>query len=200
MMYNADENLLTRMQDIEFAVFGHLVMGSRMKMGVPAFLGGNGQLVKRRAVEEIGGWDGYAVTEDLNLSVKLMLRGYDVKFSSEAEVFQEAVGEWPAFFRQRTRWLMGNLETLFVYLAPVLDAPIPLHRKLDSIFYLFSMLFIGFVMLGYVVFILNLAGFTFRLDAPLIIGIISTIAFFPPCDNRYTAGWVQPAVGADSIC
>lgn len=178
-MYNADENLLTKMQDIEFALFGNLIMRSRMKMGVPAFLGGNGQLVKRRAVEEIGGWDGYAVTEDLNLSVKLMLRGYDVKFSSEAEVFQEAVGDWPAFFRQRTRWLIGNLETLFVYLAPLIDAPITLHRKLDSLFYLFSMLFIGFVMLGYVVFILNLAGFTLRMNAPFIIGIISTIAFFP---------------------
>ena len=78
---------------------------------------GNGQLVKKEVVEEIGGWDGYAVTEDLNLRVKLMLKGYDVKFSAEAEVFQEAVGEWSAFFRQRTRWLIGNLETLFVYIA-----------------------------------------------------------------------------------
>ena len=178
-MYNADENLLTRMQDLEFAIFGNVIMRSRMNMDVPAFLGGNGQLVKRRVVEEIGGWDGYAVTEDLNLSVKLMLRGYHVRYSPEAEVFQEAVSEWPAFFRQRTRWLTGNLETLFVYLAPMIDAPIALHRKLDAIFYLFSMIFIGFVMLGYIVFILNLAGFGFKMEAPFIIGLISTVAFFP---------------------
>ena len=35
------------------------------------------------------------------------------------------------FLQERVKWLTGNLETLFVYLAPMIDAPIPLHRKLD---------------------------------------------------------------------
>ncbi|MBC7117713.1 MAG: response regulator [Methanobacteriaceae archaeon] len=178
-MYNADKNLLTKMQDIEFAIFGNLIMRSRMNMGVSAFLGGNGQLVRKDIIKEVGGWDGYAATEDLNLTVKLMLKGYYVRYCPEAEVWLEAVPEWPAFFKQRTRWLTGNLETLFVYLPPVIDAPIPIRMKIDSIFYLFSLLFIGFVMLGYIVFILNIGGFTMGMRAPFIIGLISTIAFFP---------------------
>lgn len=179
-MYNRGRNLLTMMQHIEFAVFGNLILESRMRMGVPAFLGGNGQLVKRKAIESIGGWDGYAITEDLNMSIKLMLEGYNIRYCPEAAVWQEAVPQWDAFFRQRVRWLTGNLETLFIYLAPMIDAPIPLHRKLDSIFYLFGMLFIGFVMLGYIVFILNAAQiYLFRFEAPLIIGLLSTVAFFP---------------------
>ena len=38
-IYNADENLLTKMQEIEFAALGNLIMSSRMNMGVPASLG-----------------------------------------------------------------------------------------------------------------------------------------------------------------
>jgi len=178
-MYNADKNLITKMQDIEFAIFNNLIMRSRMNLGVSAFLGGNGQLVKKDIIKEVGGWDGYAATEDLNLTVKLMIKGYHIRYCPEAEVWQEAVPKWPAFFKQRTRWLTGNLETLFVYLALVIDAPIPIRMKIDSIFYLFSLLFIGFVMLGYIVSILNIGGFTMGMRAPFIIGLISTVAFFP---------------------
>lgn len=122
------------MQEIEFAIFGN-IMRSRMNMGVSAFLGGNGQLVKKEIIKEVDGWDGYAATEDLNLTVKLMLNGHHIRYCPEAEVWQEAVSEWIAFFKQRMRWLTGNLETLFVYLAPIIDAPIPIHAKIDSIFY-----------------------------------------------------------------
>lgn len=38
-MYNADENLLTKMQDLEFVIFGNVIMRSRMNMDVLPSLG-----------------------------------------------------------------------------------------------------------------------------------------------------------------
>lgn len=179
-MYNSNRNILTRMQEVEFSIFGNVILRARDIMGKNAFLGGNGQLTTRQVIEEIDGWDGFAVTEDLNMSIKLMIQGYKIRFCEEAFVYQEAVPFWKPFFRQRLRWATGNLETLFVYLAPVIDAKIPLYKKIDSLQFLFFLLLIAFVMLGYIVFILNLGRIyiTF-LNAPVIIGVLSTIAFFP---------------------
>ena len=179
-MYNADRNLLTLMQEVEFSIFGNVILRARDVMGKSGFLGGNGQLTRKKFVEDIEGWDGFAVTEDLNMSVKLIMDGNKIRYCPEAVVWQEAVPEWKAFFRQRVRWATGNLETLFVYLAPLIDAKIPLYKKVDSIQYLVFLLFTVFVMLGYIVAILNLTYVArFSMEAPVIIGLISTVAFFP---------------------
>ena len=179
-MYNADKNLLTRMQEVEFSIFGNVILRARDTMGKSALLGGNGQLTRRKFVEDIGGWDGYAVTEDLNLSIKMMLEGENIRYCPDAVVWQEAVPQWRAFFRQRVRWATGNLETLFVYLGPIIDSKNPFYKKVDAIQYLIFLLFTAFVMLGYIVFILNLGRiYPFQMNAPVIIGLVSTVAFFP---------------------
>lgn len=179
-MYNADRNLLTRMQEVEFSIFGNVILRARDIMGKSGFLGGNGQLTRKKFVDDIEGWDGFAVTEDLNISIKLILDGNKIRYCPEAEVWQEAVPYWKPFFRQRVRWATGNMETLFVYLAPIIDSKIPLYKKIDSIQYLVFLLFTAFVMLGYVVAILNLGNiYRFAMEAPIIIGLISTVAFFP---------------------
>jgi len=84
-----------------------------------AFLGGNGQLTRRDAVEALKGWDGYAITEDLNMSIKLMINGWKIRYCGEALVYQEAVPYWKPFFRQRIRWAMGNLEPFLYILLPL---------------------------------------------------------------------------------
>jgi len=180
-MYNANKNLLTSMQNIEFAIFGNVILKAKDIMGGSASLGGNGQITLKKAIKKLEGWDGYAITEDLNMSVKLMIGGWKIRYCPETAVYQEAVKEWKPFFRQRVRWAMGNLETLFVYLVKILIArKVSIYRRLDAIQYLASLLFIAFVMLGYTVAILYV-GFLiyFQFSAPIFISIISTIAFFP---------------------
>jgi cellulose synthase/poly-beta-1,6-N-acetylglucosamine synthase-like glycosyltransferase/CheY-like chemotaxis protein len=179
-MYNKDENLLTAMQEVEFGIFGNVILKARDIMDSSAYLGGNGQLTTKKAVERIGGWDGYAVTEDLNMSIKFMINGFKIRYCPEAVVYQEAVSSWSPFFRQRIRWATGTLETLFVYLEKIMEAPIPFYKKIDSLQYLFFLILLAFVMLGYLVVILYLGSMMhFSLMAPITIGILSTIAFFP---------------------
>lgn len=179
-MYNKDRNLLTAMQEVEFAIFGNVILKAKDLMGKAAYLGGNGQLTTKTAIKSVQGWDGYAVTEDLNMSIKLLIKGSKIRYCPEAVVYQEAVPHWKPFFRQRVRWATGNLETLFVYLNPIINAPISVYRKIDSIMYLFFLLFLAFVIFGYMIVILYLGFlFQFSLSAPVMIAIFSTIAFFP---------------------
>ena len=180
-MYNKNRNVLTCMQHVEFAIFGNVILRARDKIGGGAFLGGNGQVTTRKVIEKLGGWDGFAVTEDLNMSIKMMIEGCKIRYCGETAVYQEAVPSWKPFFRQRVRWAMGNLETFFVYIKQILGTRnIPLYRRLDVIQYLSSLLFISFVMLGYIVSILYIADIMiFNYTFPAIIGILSTVAFFP---------------------
>lgn len=184
-MYNKNENWLTHMQHVELAGFGNIVRAKDI-LGKAGFLGGNGQLVKKDAIYGGGGWDGFAITEDLNLSVKLMIEGYAIRYCGETCVYQEAVPTWRQLFRQRARWSIGNFETLFIYGTKIIRSPMPVFRMFGVLehvaFYGLNML----VFFGFIVFAVNLVGWFFfnhatiiRMDAPLIIGILSAFGFFP---------------------
>jgi len=108
-----------------------------------------------------------------------MINGWKIRYCGDAVVNQEAVKDWRPFFRQRTRWAMGNMETLFVYFKSIILSDISLIKKIDSIYYLSTILCNGFVMMGYMVFILYFANIQFSLTAPIIIVLLSTLAFFP---------------------
>lgn len=184
-MWNKNENFLARMQHVEFASFGNTLI-AKDNLGFTGFLGGNGQFVKKQAIINCGRWDGFAVTEDLNLAIKVILDGGKIRYCGEASVYQEAVTEWGAFFRQRIRWAIGNFETLFIYLPQILRAKISITKKFNVIehisFYSFNLL----IFFGFIVTIINaIAWFIFhettiiRMEAPFIVGILSMISFFP---------------------
>jgi cellulose synthase/poly-beta-1,6-N-acetylglucosamine synthase-like glycosyltransferase len=139
-MYNRDENLLTALQHVEFSIYGDVLLKARDRINGAAFLGGNGQITRKDVINEYNGWDGYALTEDLNISVKPMINGWKIRYCGEAVVNQEAVKDWKPFFRQRTRWAMGNMETLFVYFKSIILSDISLLKKIDSIYYLSTIL------------------------------------------------------------
>ena len=184
-MFNRDENYLARMQHLEFASFGNTLI-AKDNLGSTGFLGGNGQFVKKDAIIDCGRWDGFAVTEDLNLAIKIILQGGKIRYCGECAVYQEAVTNWRAFFRQRVRWAIGNFETLFVYFPQIIRAKIPLLKKFNILehisFYSFNLL----IFFGFVVTIINAASwFIFhgptiiRMEAPFLVGFLSVIAFFP---------------------
>ncbi len=184
-MYNKDENFLARMQHVEFASFGN-TLRAKDNLGNTGFLGGNGQFVRKQSIIDSGKWDGFAVTEDLNLAVKIMLLGGKIRYCGEAAVYQEAITEWRPFFRQRVRWAIGNFETLFIYLPQILKSKVSIPKKFGIIehisFYSFNLL----IFFGFIVTMVNaISWFLFhnttviRMEAPFVVGILSAISFFP---------------------
>lgn len=43
-------------------------------------LRGNGELIKREALEDINGWNNYTIVDDLDMSTRLHIKGWDVRF------------------------------------------------------------------------------------------------------------------------
>jgi cellulose synthase/poly-beta-1,6-N-acetylglucosamine synthase-like glycosyltransferase len=108
---NASRSALARMQDMEFVGFSWLVQVARDRLGSSG-LGGNGQFTRLAALDSLGDrpWTPAALTEDLDLGLRLVLAGWRTRFCHEAEVSQQGLETWRPLLRQRTRWIQGHYQ------------------------------------------------------------------------------------------
>ncbi len=83
-------------------------------MGVTP-LGGNTVFLKKRIIEEVGGWDEEALTEDAQIGLNLSKKNakisivYDARHATQEETPPDVF----SFIKQRTRWNQGFLQIFF---------------------------------------------------------------------------------------
>jgi 1,2-diacylglycerol 3-beta-glucosyltransferase len=133
---NPDHNFLTKCQFHEYAMDAYLQMGRDSIRG-SVELRGNGQLVKREALEDVGGWNEETITDDLDLSTCLHVNAWDIRFSPNTKVFEEGVPTLSGFIKQRRRWAEGSMRR---YLNYFLQLFIPGNLTLVQIFDTFTFL------------------------------------------------------------
>jgi len=131
LAYNGEQNEVTRKQDGEYRLFLHGVQQGRQLTGGMVMLIGNGLLLRRAAFDEVGGWNEEALTEDIDLSIRLHLAGWTVRYTQDAVVWQEAVPSLRQYIRQRSRWMEGGMLCLGEYLPSILFGRASLFRRLD---------------------------------------------------------------------
>lgn len=130
-MYNADEGLLPRMQDMEFVTYLDIFQTARHHMGSVG-LGGNGQLTRLSALMTLGEapWT-ECLTEDLDLGVRLLAGGWRNAFCSTTHVSQQAVNDVERLLRQRTRWFQGHLQCMRLIPLVLRSTKLPMKPALD---------------------------------------------------------------------
>ncbi len=158
---NADTNLLTRMQDMEFVGFSAFVQRARDHLGSSG-LGGNGQFTRLSALTGLkadrgGPWKTDALTEDLELGLALICRGWRTRYCPTVYVAQQGLPGWHALFRQRTRWIQGHY-SCWSYLPRLMRAPTELTTRLDLSLYLLLIVTVVIVTLSAVAGVLTMAG------------------------------------------
>jgi len=109
-----------------FARFGYLESLSQQLLTEAAppkeghkflFSPGTNVAIRKSVLEEIGGWDDNALTEDFEISVRLHAHGYKIEYVHAAlskEEVPEKVAIWVA---QRTRWARGGNHVFLKYLG-----------------------------------------------------------------------------------
>ena len=111
--YNADENWLTRQFAIEYALLFEFYLPGLERLGLPIPLSGTSNIVRRAALDEVGGWDPFNVTEDADLGLRLARAGYRTR-TIRSVTYEEAVCKPGPWLRQRSRWIKGHLQTFLV--------------------------------------------------------------------------------------
>lgn len=153
--YNYNENYLTRMFAIEYAVHFDCIMQGANNGGFPLFLGGSSNHIKRDKLDLLQGWDIYNVTEDAELGWRIAQKHFIENHVEGARTgenkaplhsgsamldsytLEEAPIKLGAWMRQRSRWLKGHLQT---YLA-LWQAPRELRMGWQNMLYAALMLF-----------------------------------------------------------
>ncbi|MBR6099164.1 glycosyltransferase family 2 protein [bacterium] len=133
---NRDYNWLTRCQSNEYSIDVHCQL-SRDSVKGAVELRGNGELIKRQALEDIGGWNNYTITDDLDMSTRLHIKGWDVRFCLDAVVYEEAIIYVMPLFRQRRRWLEGTIRRYLEYSGAALTSKdMSLRASVDMMAYI----------------------------------------------------------------
>jgi 1,2-diacylglycerol 3-beta-glucosyltransferase len=158
LVHNGTRNWLTRVQEDEYRVFQTLLQRARQAVGGFVCLAGNGLVVKREALAAVGGWNEEALTEDIDLSVRLHLAGWEIRYCYEAEIWEEGVVALRDLVRQRERWFEGAMHCLGDYLPVIAFSRIPMVKRLDMLFFLAgSLLSTMAVLTGYVYALIGIA-------------------------------------------
>lgn len=136
VIINKDYNFLTRCQNNEMTLDTHFQVGRDAVKGAVE-LRGNGELIKRTALDDIGGWNNHTITDDLDMSTQLHINGWDVRFCPDAIVYEEGIIYLIPLFRQRRRWLEGSIRRYLEYFGEVLVSDdMSLRASLDMTAYI----------------------------------------------------------------
>ncbi|KHE71494.1 glycosyltransferase [Halobacillus sp. BBL2006] len=166
---NETKNLLTRMISIEFQVFQLLMQSGRWQLFKTGSLTGTNMLVRRSVIEDLGGYDPYAIAEDAELTLRITRQGFFLPIVPLSVTWEQEPETMSVYIKQRTRWLQGNLyiveRTLTV--PGYFKGKLMVHSIHQLMVYV---IFWFFLVLSYVWFLLGLLNlFSITYSIPLML-------------------------------
>jgi len=163
---NRDYSFLTRTQ----AIFldGHFMLESYTRFLSGRFFNFNGTagILRRKTIEEAGGWEHDTLTEDLDLSYRAQMKGWRFVFLPDLSVPAELPVEINSFKSQQCRWAKGAMQTCKKVLARVLKGDFDAGEKLESWYHL-----------------------TGNITYPLM--VLLSLLLFPALIVRFNQGWFE---------
>ena len=100
--------------------FYHL---ARYNLGLSPLLNGTGFMVKFDVLKPEG-WNTVTLTEDIEFSLKRIIQGKRLGWSTEAIVYDEQPVEFKQSWSQRSRWTVGHMQCMKEYTKQLADAAI----------------------------------------------------------------------------
>ncbi len=182
---NRTYSLLTRVQ----AMFldGHLLLEQTGRNRSGRFINFNGTagVWRKSCIVDAGGWQHDTLTEDLDLSYRAQIKGWNFVFLPELVTPAELPMDMNGFKSQQYRWTKGSIQTCKKLLPAVWKAHLPLKIKIEATVHLTSNY--AFLLLACICILMHpstggTSGSiwrTFLLDIPIFItGSLPAIVFY----------------------
>jgi cellulose synthase/poly-beta-1,6-N-acetylglucosamine synthase-like glycosyltransferase len=133
---NREYNVLTEVEAM--LLDGHFVLEHVARCGKGLFFNFNGTagILRRRMIDDAGGWQHDTLTEDCDLSYRAQLKGWRFVYVPGLECPSELPVEMHAFQVQQSRWAKGLVQVSRKLLPTILRAPIPWRHKVEAFFHL----------------------------------------------------------------
>ena len=191
---NRDFSALTEVQAL--MLDGHFIMehAGRNRGGRFFNFNGTAGLWRRAAIVDAGGWEHDTLTEDMDLSYRAQLRGWQFVYLPEVEAPAELPVEMSAFKAQQFRWAKGSVQVAKKLLPRILRSNATFAQKTEAAFHLCNNIAYPLLLL---LSLLLLPQLKFRtrhglyevlmIDLPLFFGTTLSIASFYIMSEREIA-------------
>jgi cellulose synthase/poly-beta-1,6-N-acetylglucosamine synthase-like glycosyltransferase len=136
---NAADSPIAHLVAIDYTA-GYLVneYGRQSMFGLPAY-GGANCAVRTSALRKLGGWYPMTVTEDTDLTMRLVLSGYRVRYDVTAVDEEEGVITLGGYWRQRYRWSRGHQQAWRDFSRKTWASPyLSVAQKIETTMFLFA--------------------------------------------------------------
>ena len=121
----------------EQQLFYHVIQPGKNNINA-AFWCGSPSIVRREALEEIGGVATDSITEDFLTSIRLNSKGWKIKYHHEALAFGIAPQSFDAFSVQRLRWAQGSMKILRSGDNPLIKKGLSFRQRLSHFAAIFT--------------------------------------------------------------
>lgn len=103
-------SLLSRIQIGEFSAIVGMVKRTQRNIGRLFTVSGVNTCFRKSALHDVGYWSAETVTEDIDISWKLQLRYWDIRYEPRALAWILVPETLSALWKQRLRWAQGGVE------------------------------------------------------------------------------------------
>jgi cellulose synthase/poly-beta-1,6-N-acetylglucosamine synthase-like glycosyltransferase len=197
---NEDYSLLTKIQAVLLDAHFVLEHGSRNRAGCFFNFNGTAGIWRRDAIYDGGGWQHDTLTEDLDLSYRTQLKGWQFVFLPDHVSPAELPVEMNAFKSQQHRWAKGSIQTFLKLMPRILQSNQPFHIKAEAFFHLSAnfnyplMCVLSVLMAPSMVIRYNMGWYEMLLiDVPLFLAATASVAnFYMVCQRElYPQTWTE---------
>ena len=144
---NEDYSLITRLQALQLNVHFTVEQVGRMNGNFLLQFNGTAGVWRRKTIEDAGGWEADTLTEDLDLSIRAQLKGWQIKFLQEVGSPAELPAEMNSLKSQQFRWMKGGAETAKKMLPTVWKSDLKFWQKMQATSHLLASTVFVFVFL-----------------------------------------------------
>jgi len=133
---NAGYSPLTRTQAL--ALDGHFVVEQTARQRSGLFMNFNGAsgVWRKSCIKEAGGWQGDTLSEDLDLSYRAQLGGWEFLYLPDVVSPAEIPPQINAFKRQQFRWAKGSIQCLLKHWCTLVRVRRPAFVRLQGLIHL----------------------------------------------------------------
>ncbi|MFK7975080.1 MAG: glycosyltransferase family 2 protein, partial [Halioglobus sp.] len=133
---NRRDSLLTECQAM--MLDSHFALEQQVRYASGALFNFNGTagIWRTQAILDAGNWSADTLTEDLDLSYRAQLKGWQMRYINHLASPGELPADMNAFKSQQHRWAKGGLQVMKKLLPQVWRSALPLRHKLEASFHL----------------------------------------------------------------
>jgi cellulose synthase/poly-beta-1,6-N-acetylglucosamine synthase-like glycosyltransferase len=133
---NRDYNFLTEVEAM--LLDGHFILehGARSRAGYFFNFNGTAGILRRKMIDDAGGWQHDTLTEDSDLSYRAQLKGWRFVYLPGLDCPSELPVEMHGFQVQQSRWAKGLTQCAKKLLPGILRAKIPWRVKAEAFLHL----------------------------------------------------------------